>query len=204
MQATPSSWNTRELLTALYVGLWVFTPIAGAKVVSAGLQFGGGVLFTGLALTVLDLANNTYGKQAARRIVVAGTVARALIFLLLIPLLLALPTATAAAGLPAVLGQGFRNFAVGEVSNFIALWFVGVPLFDWLRRRGWFIWRYNASNLASIFVSTTLFIVGAYAGVPGVNLAAAVAGQFVVKLLLTLILTPFASGVARLLKPEVV
>ena len=128
-----------------------------------------------IAFLITDLANRTYGKIIARKIVYLG---------FLIGILFTLFFSTNFADLISI------RIAIGSGSAFLVAQLLDVQIFDKLRKNSWYIAPLISSSIGSI-VDTFLFFSIAFAGtkIPWVTLSL---GDLAVKLFVALVmLVPF-------------
>ncbi len=128
-----------------------------------------------ITFLITDLANRAYGKSVARKVVYFGFT---------IGILLTLFVSTNFSDIISI------RIAIGSGLAFFIAQNLDVNIFDYLRKKVWFIAPLASSTIGSI-TDTLLFFTIAFYGtdVPWVTLAA---GDLIVKLLITLImLIPF-------------
>ena len=128
-----------------------------------------------VAFLITDLANRSFGKFVARKIVYIG-------FLFGI-------------GFTVLLSTDFADFisiriAIGSGTAFLTAQLIDVQIFDNLRKKKWFIAPLTSSIIGSIIDTFLFFSISFYAtGVPWITLAL---GDLAVKLLIALtMLIPF-------------
>ena len=128
-----------------------------------------------IAFLITDLANRSYGKKAARKIVYIGF-AIGISFTLLF--------STNFADLISL------RIAIGSGTAFLTAQLLDVQIFDKLRKRDWFIAPLTSSLIGSIVDTFLFFSISFYAtGIPWVTLAF---GDLAVKILVALtMLIPF-------------
>ena len=128
-----------------------------------------------VAFLITDLANRSYGKKAARKIVYIGF-AIGISFTLLF--------STNFADLISL------RIAIGSGTAFLTAQLLDVQIFDKLRKRDWFIAPLTSSLIGSTIDTFLFFSISFYAtGIPWVTLAF---GDLAVKILVALImLVPF-------------
>ena len=128
-----------------------------------------------VAFLITDLANRSYGKLIARKIVYIGFVIGVSFTLLF---------STSFADLISV------RIAVGSGTAFLVAQLLDVQIFDQLRRRKWFIAPLTSSFIGSTVDTFLFFSISFYAtGVPWVTLSL---GDLAVKILVALVmLIPF-------------
>ena len=134
-----------------------------------------GALSYPIAFLITDLANRTYGKEVARKIVYIGF-AIGVSFTLLF--------STNFADLISV------RIAIGSGTAFLLAQLIDVQIFDNLRKKKWYVAPLTSSIIGSTIDTLLFFSISFYAtGVPWVTLAL---GDLTVKILITLImLIPF-------------
>ena len=132
-------------------------------------------LVTPIAFLITDLANRSYGKIAARKIVYIGF-AIGISFTLLF--------STNFADLISL------RIAIGSGTAFLTAQLLDVQIFDKLRKRDWFIAPLTSSLIGSTVDTFLFFSISFYAtGIPWVTLAF---GDLAVKILVALtMLIPF-------------
>ena len=128
-----------------------------------------------VAFLITDLANRSYGKLVARKIVYIGFVlgvASTLFF------------STNFSDLISI------RIAIGSGTAFMAAQLLDVKIFDYLRKEKWFIAPLTSSLISSIVDTFLFFSISFYGtGIPWITLSL---GDLVVKILLALImLIPF-------------
>ena len=128
-----------------------------------------------IAFLITDLANRSYGKQVARKIVYIGF-AIGIIFTLLF--------STNFADLISV------RIAIGSGTAFLVAQLLDVKIFDKLRKKDWFIAPLTSSIIGSTVDTFLFFSISFYAtGVPWITLSL---GDLAVKIFVALImLIPF-------------
>ena len=128
-----------------------------------------------VAFLITDLANRSYGKNIARKIVYLG---------FLIGILFTLFFSTNFNDLISI------RIAIGSGSAFLVAQLLDVQIFDKLRRKQWFIAPLGSSFIGSIVDTFLFFSISFYAtGVPWVTLSL---GDLAVKILVALVmLVPF-------------
>ena len=124
---------------------------------------------------ITDLANRAYGKVVARKVVYVG---------FLIGILLTLFVSTNFEDIISI------RIAVGSGLAFFVAQNLDVQIFDYLRKKSWFVAPLTSSTIGSITDTFLFFSISFFAtGVPWVTLAL---GDLVVKLLIALVmLVPF-------------
>ena len=128
-----------------------------------------------IAFLITDLANRSYGKLVARKIVYIGFI---------IGIAFTFFFSTNFSDLISV------RIAVGSGTAFIVAQLLDVQIFDQLRNKRWFVAPLTSSLIGSIVDTFLFFSISFYGtGIPWITLSF---GDFVVKILVTLImLIPF-------------
>ncbi len=124
---------------------------------------------------ITDLANRAYGKIVARKVVYTGFI---------IGILLTLFVSTNFSDIISI------RIAIGSGLAFFIAQNLDIYIFDYFRKKSWFVAPLTSSTLGSIIDTFLFFSIAFYAtGVPWVTLAI---GDLIVKLLIAIImLIPF-------------
>lgn len=183
------------LLNCIFVVGLVISNIAAAKVVTFwGLIVPAAVVIYPLTFLMTDIIGEIWGKAEANRTVINGFICQ-LISLVLVGAAIALPVAPFAdnqAAFVAILGNTFR-MVFASLMAYIAAQTWDVFIFHLLKdktgnKHKWL--RNNASTMSSQIIDTLIFItIGFYGVVP--NIWAMVVSQYIIKLFLSLLDTPF-------------
>ena len=187
--------NNLVLLNSIFVVSLIIANIVAVKVVSFwGLILPSAVVVYPITFLITDIIGEIWGRAEANRTVRNGFICQ-LISLVLIGLAILLPVAPFAdnqALFVAILGNTFRMVFASLVAYLVAQsW--DVLIFHWLKNKTqnkhkWL--RNNASTMTSQLLDTMIFItIGFYGVVP--NIWVMVLSQYIVKLALALIDTPF-------------
>jgi uncharacterized PurR-regulated membrane protein YhhQ (DUF165 family) len=106
------------------------------------------------------------------------------------------------AGYADILEQSFRLFIAAEVGIFVSQWVVDIPLFQWVKGRvGRGFWlRYNLTTHLSAVLTILFVITVVFWGNPNVSLPNMLLTAAVTRIVLTALLTPFASMVNFLIR----
>ena len=128
-----------------------------------------------ITFLITDLANRAYGKVVARKVVYVGFI---------IGILLTLFVSTNFSDIISI------RIAIGSVLAFFISQNLDIKIFDYLRKKSWFVAPLTSSTLGSIVDTFLFFSIAFYStGVPWVTLAI---GDLIVKLIITLtMLIPF-------------
>lgn len=192
-------------LTACHAVFFMMAPILSLKVGHLlGLNFLAGTLLLGLTYMITDVVNNNWGKAEARFVVTTSVGSRAIMFLCIMPLIVAIPTVAAFPQYNQVVWGSSRLFIAGEISMFFTQYFMEIPFFAWLRKRIAFTASYSVAGLLNVAVSALVFGAIAFWGLPGFK--GLLVGQWVAALAIRLVALPLASAlniaVGRLLTNE--
>lgn len=183
------------LLNCIFVIGLVISNIVAAKVVTFGWMVApAAIVIYPLTFLITDVIGELWGREEANRTVRTGLLCQ-VISMLLIAAAIALPVAPFAdnqAAFAGILGNTFRMVFASLVA-YLASQSWDVFLFHLLKnktgdRYKWL--RNNASTMSSQIIDTLIFITIAFWGtVP--NIWVMVASQYVIKLCIALIDTPF-------------
>ncbi|CDQ41246.1 MULTISPECIES: queuosine precursor transporter [Virgibacillus] len=185
-------------LNALFVGLLLLSNILAVKLFQIGefILPGAAVVYV-ITYLLTDVIGEVYGKETARKTVQAGFITQ-LIGMLFIFIVVHLPAAPAF-GLQEefeqILGGSFRVM-IASLLSYLASQHLDVTIFHRLKanhgeKKLWL--RNNISTMTSQLIDTSIFIVIAFWGVVPFNvLIGMVITQYVFKLIIAIIDTPFA------------
>lgn len=186
------------VLASLFVVLNVLAPIASTKIsVLGGLSFATGSLLIGMAYICLDVVNELDGRKVARAVVVDALVVRILVFALVVPLVVLLPTKSEPDGFDAWLGGSVRLFIAGWISLYVSAWWVNTILFTRWRDRWkgrWFVARVIGVSLPTYLVSTIVYVLVGWLGTP-TDLFSLIVGTVVVRMVVSLVGAPVGTGI---------
>jgi hypothetical protein len=182
-------------LSSIFVAVLVIASILANKIVAIGPFFvPAGILAYSITFFCTDLIGEVYGKRLAQQIVLAGFIAM-LITLLLIKLAIFWPAApiyTNEQVFVALLSSSDR-IIIASILAYLISQMTDVWLFDTLRRatQGHLLWlRNNVSTIFSQLLDSVIFILIAFYAT-GLPLLELVMGQWIIKLCIALLDTPF-------------
>lgn len=182
-------------IIGLFVACEVIANITAGRITQFGpFSVPAAIYIFAITFTIIDLINEVLGKQGARRVVLAAVLANCLLAAYSL-LVLALPEPgwfKNGAAYHAVLGMTPRIALASLLASLIS-GLADVELFARLRQRVNAGWRVVASNALGTLVDSILFITLAFAGVPNyplLMLLTLIAGQYVVKMLVTVVSVP--------------
>jgi uncharacterized integral membrane protein (TIGR00697 family) len=194
------------LLVSMFVGALVISSVLASKIITVlGLMVPAGVLAYCITFVVTDVISEIWGKERANRVVFSGFITLLVTFLL-IRLALAWDAAPfwteqEQKAFSAVLGRSTSRIIIASciaylVSQYHDIWAFHV----WRRvteeRHLWL--RNTASTVISQFIDTLIFITIAFYGtVPVLPL---IKGQYLIKVLIALLDTPFVYLVVTLIR----
>lgn len=195
-------------LTAFFVGGLVIANIIGSKVISLGpLLFPAGVLAYSVTFPISDTIAEVWGKKRAHHVVWAGFIAN-IIVAGLVWLAITLPSASVyehGDAFKQILGNSFRIILASLVA-YLASQHHDIWAFDFLKKRtkGKYLWlRNNLSTATSQFIDTIVFVSIAFVGViPFWSLIVVFLGQYLIKVAIAAIDTPFVYLLVHFLKPK--
>lgn len=185
-------------LNALFVGLLVISNILAVKLFTIGdYMLPGAAIVYVVTYLITDVIGEVYGKEAARKTVIAGFVTQvvAMVFIFLAIQLPAAPVFALNTEFEAILGGSFRVMFASLAAYLMSQNF-DVFIFHKLKAKHGSskLWlRNNLSTMSSQLIDTTVFIVIAFIGtVPMSVLIGMIATQYVFKLIVAVIDTPIA------------
>lgn len=185
-------------IIALNIALFVMVPVLGNKILDLwGVTVMGGTIAMTFSNGLVDVINNAHGLQVARRVVLAGAIVRALVWLIVLVIVL-LPAQSQTPGFDKVASGAFRLLLAGEVSHIVGQYFIDAPIFDWVRRKmkAGFWLRYNVSNFISYTLGNTVFVLLALAGT-GKPIMSVILGTAVWRFLASAAITPIFALLSR-------
>ncbi len=180
------------LLIALYIACELIANITANKpIMIFGVSAPGGVFIYALTFTLIDLINEYFGKQGARRVIYAAFTAN-ILFALYSAFILILPSPAFFTGQQAfaqVLGSTPRIVSASLLAYIVSS-LIDVEVFDaWKRKFGGYKWaRVLASNAVSTAVDSSLFVAAAFGGV--LPLVPLIVGQYLIKMAITVVSVP--------------
>lgn len=180
------------LLIALYIACELIANVTASKPVQlGGIVVPAAIFIYTLTFTLIDLINESLGKQGARKVILAAFIAN-LLLALYIQFAVILPPASFYSGQEAfarVLGSTprivFASLTAYLISSFIdaeifAFWKAYIHGMKWV--------RVLVSNAISTGVDSVVFITLAFYG--AMPIGALILGQYVVKMAITLLSLP--------------
>lgn len=194
------------ILSALFVSSLTIAAVLASKIVNIyGLFVPAGILAYSVTFLVSDTIGEIWGRKTANNVVIAGFIALASVFLL-IRLSIVLPPAPFwgnQESYTTILSTSSRIIIASLIAYLISQYH-DVWLYHFIKDRTgekhlWF--RNNASTAMSQLLDSVIFIVIAFYGtMPVIPL---ILGQWVIKLIIALLDTPFVYGLVWLLKDRV-
>lgn len=181
-------------LFAIYAVSIVIANITASKLTSVlGLTVAAADIIYTIGFTTIDLINEYYGKDEAKRAILTALFAN-ILWAFFAYVAVQLPAAELFAEMQppfaAVLGSAPRIVLASMVAYYIASR-SDVFVYHTIRERGGPIWlRIIGSNGVSLFVDSVIFSTVAFLGV--FPLIEIIVGQYVIKIVITLINVPFA------------
>jgi uncharacterized integral membrane protein (TIGR00697 family) len=170
------------LLIMVYASFIVISPVLGTKVISLfGLKFTAGLFTILAAFTLLDVVNELWGPKDARFLAVTIILIRVVLFAVVAPLVVLLPSYLEPRGYADVLQTSLRTFLASEVNTLVQNVLINIPVFHRLKRiKFGFYFRANVANLVSWTFGSVFFVLISYAGA-GKPLLPVMIGQTLVK-----------------------
>ncbi|MFM7426698.1 MAG: queuosine precursor transporter [Elainella sp.] len=206
----PKSFKHLDTITALFVTVLLISNVASTKIVAFGpFTFDGGTILFPLSYIFGDILTEVYGYARSRRVIWLGFIA-ALIMSLTFIVVGALPAAAdwpnqdaydKILGLtPRIVTASLIAYFAGEFSNSLTLAKLKV------QTQGRHLWlRTISSTLIGQAVDTTLFVLIAFAGVPGFSsslLWTLIWSNYVFKCSVEILFTPVTYWVTGWLKQQ--
>jgi len=197
------------LIVSLYIACELIANTTAGKPValSGGIIVPAAVFIYALTFTLIDLINDQLGKQGARRVVYAAFLSN-LLLAAYIQFAIWLPPAPfyseeAQAAFAGVLGSTWRIVAASLIAYLIST-LIDVQVFAWWRERvGRHRWaRVLASNSVSTLIDSAVFITIAFLGV--MPILPLIVGQYIVKMVVTLVSIPLIYAVKARQAPATV
>lgn len=191
------------ILSALFVSSLTIAAVLASKIVNIfGLFVPAGILAYSVTFLVSDTIGEIWGRKTANNVVIAGFVALASVFLL-IRLSISLPSAPFWQNQEAystILSASSR-IIIASLIAYLVSQYHDVWLYHFIKERTGkkHLWlRNNASTAMSQLLDSVIFIVIAFYGtMPVIPL---ILGQWVIKLIIAILDTPFVYGLVRLLE----
>ena len=204
-----------EIAVGTFASLTVLANILAVKRIAVGLLIGpAGVLVYSSTFLITDILGEIYGKEYGKKAVIAGFFAN---IVALVSILIAVNWQAAPSfAMPPELEKAFEdvfNFAPRIVIASMIAYLISqthdVYAFHFWRTKtgGKYLWlRNNASTIVSQLIDTLLFItIAFYGAVPFNALIEMIGGQYIIKVAIALIDTPFmyvATYTWRLVSPS--
>jgi uncharacterized integral membrane protein (TIGR00697 family) len=151
-----------------YMALFVMAPILTNKILEIGpFTMPAGQFFVTLIMVgMIDVMNQREGLKEARGMLLNGLIVKSLIYLIVIPLAIAMPAAPFWHGqeiYQKFLGESIRFFIAAECVNFIGQYVISTKIFASIKNGNWFA-RVLTSDLVSQSLQTMAFMVISYYG----------------------------------------
>lgn len=182
-----------RLISAATAALFVLSPILFNYVGKiGGLHVTGAALVVGLIFALMDVVTNNWGKQIARQMTVNNVVIRAVLYLLIMPLIFLIPPVSVPAGFMVLAMGSFRAFLGSEVNFFISQYFSEIPLLSYLRTKLKMNFTLSAilAMIPTEILASTVFVTIALLGSP--LYLKVLCGMFVVSITKRILLLPLA------------
>jgi len=191
------------LLVAIFVGALVISSVLASKIITIfGLFVPAGVLAYCITFVVTDVISEIWGKERANRVVFSGFIALLVAFLLIRIALFwdAAPYWREQKAFSTILGSTSR-IIIGSFIAYLASQYHDVWAFHiWRKLTGErHLWlRNTASTVVSQFIDTVIFITIAFYGT--MPIFPLIKGQYIIKVLIALLDTPFVYLVVILVR----
>ena len=195
------------ILGSIFIAMLTISNVLAFKIIEITplLVAPAGVVAYSITYLITDTMVEIFGKSQSKFVIFAGFLTQILV-LLVIHLAVILP----AAGFfeyqqefALVLSQSNRIIFASLIAYFVSqLW--DIHVFSYIKRKTGdkLLWlRNNGSTLTSQFIDTAIFITIAFAGVMGLReLLGIMLGQYILKVIIGIIDTPFVYGLVYFLK----
>ncbi len=182
------------LLTGLFIGALVIGAVLAAKIILIGsIVVPGGVLAYSLTFACADILTEIYGKPLTNKVVWVGLFTMIMV-LGLIQLTIIWPAApfyTQADSFKALLGSSER-IIIASITAYLISQFLDVWLFARLKeltQGRWLGLRNNVATILSQLVDSMIFVTIAFYG--NLPIGDLIVGQWMVKIVIALLDTPF-------------
>ena len=199
-----------HILLGVYVGAWCIVPGLTPKLIPLDLEWAGlgllafsfGAFMHAITFPCTDAVAEVWGAKRARLMVYLGasTYAVAIAFYMLGVYLPAAPGWSLNDAYVAIFSQAGRMIVASICATLVAQ-LLDIFIFERIKRmtgEKWLWLRNNGSTAISQFVDTTVFYSIAFYGIiPNDQLPALILGTYLVKLLITIIDTPFVYLLVR-------
>jgi len=191
---------TTTLIIGVYIACEIIANVTAAKPVllPGNIVVPAAVFIYAITFTLIDLVNEKLGKQGARYVVYTAFLAN-LLLAAYSQFAIQLPAAPfygdeRQAAFASVLGSTWRIVLASLIAYLVST-LIDVQVFAWWRERvGRYRWaRVLLSNSVSTLIDSTMFITIAFLGVMPV--LPLIAGQYVVKMAVTLVSIPLIYAV---------
>jgi uncharacterized PurR-regulated membrane protein YhhQ (DUF165 family) len=143
-----SYFTIYDTIAAFYVAAFIMSPMLSAAkdIVILGMPIAAGHMFSIISLSVMAVMQNNYGKDAAKKLVVSGVIARVLIYFLVL-LLFFLP-GSVLHGYERLFKSSGWMLAGTMFSRMFGAFVVDIPLFHKLKNMGTSFWaNFIATNM---------------------------------------------------------
>jgi len=183
------------ILACVFAGVMAIAACIGSKVINVfGLTASATVLAYPITFLMTDIVSEIWGRKAANRLVLAGFVALVLGYISIQVAIIwpAAPFWQQQPEFQRLFGVSLR-IIIGGLLAYLLSQFHDVWAFHFWKKatKGrWLFVRNNLSTLVSQLIDTIVFVVIAFAGIA--PLLSMIIGQYVVKVVIALLDTPFA------------
>jgi uncharacterized integral membrane protein (TIGR00697 family) len=104
------------LIVMAFSALIVISPILGTKVIDVfGVKFTAGLFTILLGFSLLDIVNEIFGKKEARYLAISVVLIRLVLFVVIVPIIIKMPSYLEPAGYSNLLYMGMRTFVASEI-----------------------------------------------------------------------------------------
>ena len=195
------SVNPLYVLIGTYVAFFILAPVLTNRIMNVfGLFILMGMPAMHLGFGVIDLINNNYGMEIARKAVLTAVVVRGFVWIYIV-LTMLVPTQSMTAGFDVILKNSFRFMIAGWAGIVLSQYFIDIPIFHYIKEKihKSFSIKYNLSNLLSSLISNIIFVTVAFIGT-GKPIIKIIIGGYVIQMAILILLTPVIAGSNKLIQ----
>jgi len=154
------------LIVVAFSALVVISPILGTKVIEVfGVKFTAGLFTILLGFSLLDIVNEIFGHKEARYLAVSVVLVRLVLFVVIVPIIIKMPSYLEPTGYSNLLYMGMRTFVASEILTLVQNVLIDIPIFNSLKKiKLGFFFRANLSNIISWSFGTICFVLISFWG----------------------------------------
>ncbi len=203
-------WLKLLPLVAIFCGSLVIAGVLASKIIHFGpFVVPAGVIAYSVTFLMTDTIEEVWGKEVAKRVVLAGFLSLVVAFFLILVAVYwphpAFWTNQEAYKSILGMGKGAMRITVASIVAYLISQYHDVWCFNFWRKltKGKHLWlRNNASTIQSQLIDSVIFVLIAFTGVMPV--LPLIIGQWVAKITIAVVDTPFVYGLVKWVGPRVV